>query len=216
MENSIKHLLPSYSNTEPIYTSRLILRPFRWTDIQTLYKLRTAPEVMQWTSQKTIDSSEEQTRRWMSNFIDDDNGDEPVPRRNFNFVVTLHADESNGSTTPELIGVCGLTGLDSLPVSPLPSFGYMFVPEAWGKGYATEAALAFQGEWRRLISLVQQTHSLPAESMVDFYKLRAVTLESNAGSARVLQKCGWAAYEHADVEDEKLVRWILDTSVTNA
>lgn len=152
----------------------------------------------------------------MSNFIDDDNGDEPVPRRNFNFVVTLHADESNGSTTPELIGVCGLTGLDSLPVSPLPSFGYMFVPEAWGKGYATEAALAFQGEWRRLISLVQQTHSLPAESMVDFYKLRAVTLESNAGSARVLQKCGWAAYEHADVEDEKLVRWILDTSVTNA
>lgn len=216
MENSIKHLLPSYSNTEPIYTSRLILRPFRWTDIQTLYKLRTAPEVMQWTSQKTIDSSEEQTRRWMSNFIDDDNGDEPVPRRNFNFVVTLHADESNGSTTPELIGVCGLTGLDSLPVSPLPSFGYMFVPEAWGKGYATEAALAFQGEWRRLISLAQQTHSFPAESMVDFYKLRAVTLESNAGSARVLQKCGWAAYEHADVEDEKLVRWILDTSVTNA
>ncbi|KAJ5721867.1 GNAT domain-containing protein [Penicillium malachiteum] len=206
MELSIQNLLPSYSKTTPIYTTRLILRPFQWTDLESLHKLRTAPEVMQWTSQGTIDSSTQQTRDWMQNFIDD----AEVARQNFNFVVTLRTDNSDDPANSKLIGVCGLVALDSLPVSPLPILGYMFLPEAWGKGYATETVLGFQQEWRRLVDLAQQIHSIPPQLVEELYKIRAITLESNVASAGVLRKCGWAMYEKVDEEDKSLLRWILD------
>ncbi|KAJ6028189.1 GNAT domain-containing protein [Penicillium herquei] len=209
MELSIKNLLPSYSKTTPIYTRRLILRPFQWTDLESLHKLRTEPEVMRWTSQGTIDSSTQQTRDWMQNFI----YDTEAVRRNFNFVVTLRTDNSDDPANSKLIGVCGLVALDSLPVSPLPALGYMFSSEAWGKGYATETVLGFQGEWRRLVDLAQQTHSIPPESVEELYKIRAVTLESNVASAGVLRKCGWTMYEKVEEDDKSLLRWNLDQPV---
>lgn len=221
MEISLHDLLPPYSKTQPIYTSRLILRPFQWTDLESLYRLRTTPEVMQWTRQVQTDSSIQQTREWMQRYIDDTE----TPRRNFNFIVTLRADKDNhpdelqpnsfSDDNSAIIGVCGLTCLDSLPVSPLPSFGYMFLPETWGKGYATEAALGFQKEWKRLIDLGHQTHSIPLGSRQDLYDIRAVTLEANLPSASVLRKCGWSVYEAAEVNGEKLLRWVLDRSVSS-
>ncbi|KAJ5925585.1 GNAT domain-containing protein [Penicillium verhagenii] len=218
MEVTLQDLLPPYSKQQPIQTPRLTLRPFQSTDLQSLYKLRTTPEVMQWTSQVQIDKSPQQTREWMQNFIDETD----IPRRNYNFVVCLradnddnHLDEHSHDSSPQanslLIGVCGLTGLDSLPISPLPSFGYMFLPETWGKGYATEAALGFQQAWMSLISLGLQIHSVPSGLRHDLFNIRAVTLESNLPSAKVLRKCGWRTYETVDEGDKKLLRWILDS-----
>ncbi|KAJ6093394.1 GNAT domain-containing protein [Penicillium sp. IBT 16267x] len=221
MEISLQDLLPPHSQTHQIHTSRLTLRPFQWTDLQSLYKLRTTPEVMQWTSQVQIDSSIQQTREWMQRYIDDIE----TPRRNFNFVVTLRADKDNhpdelspnssSEDNSSIIGVCGLTCLNSLPVSPLPSFGYILSPETWGKGYATEAALGFQQEWKRLIDLGHQTHSIPPGSRQDLYDIRAVTLETNLPSANVLRKCGWSTYEAVEEGGERLLRWILDRSASS-
>ncbi|KAJ5644036.1 GNAT domain-containing protein [Penicillium longicatenatum] len=221
MEISLQDLLPPYSKTQPINTPRLTLRPFQWTDLQSLYKLRTTSEVMQWTSQVHIDSSIQQTREWMQRYIDDTE----IPRRNFNFVITLRADKDNqpdelspnssSEDSSAIIGVCGLTGLDSLPISPLPSFGYMFLPNTWGKGYATEAAVGFQREWKRLIDLGHQTHSIPLGSRQDLYSIRAVTLATNIPSANVLRKCGWRTYEAIEENGEKLLRWVLDTSASS-
>ncbi|KAJ5634816.1 GNAT domain-containing protein [Penicillium herquei] len=208
MELSTQTLLPSWSKTTPIHTTRLIIRPFQWTDLESLHKLRTTPEVMQWTSQGTIDSSIQQTRDWMKLFIDETDS----ARRNFNFVVTLRTDNSDDPANSQLIGVCGLVVLDSLPVSPLPMLGYMFSPETWGKGYATETVLGFQREWRRLVDLAQQTHSIPPESVEEFYQIRAVTLENNVASAGVLRKCGWTMYEKVQEEDKSLLRWSVTCS----
>ncbi|KAJ5727635.1 GNAT domain-containing protein [Penicillium malachiteum] len=208
MELSTQNLLPSWSKTAPIHTARLIVRPFQWTDLESLHKLRTIPKVMQWTIQGTIDSSIQQTRDWMKIFIDETDS----ARRNFNFVVTLRNDNSDDPANCQLIGVCGLVALDSLPVSPLPMLGYMFSPEAWGKGYATETVLGFQREWRRLVDLAQQTHSIPPESVEELYQIRAVTLESNVASAGVLRKCGWTMYEKVEEEDKSLLRWSVTCS----
>ncbi|KAJ5108435.1 GNAT domain-containing protein [Penicillium angulare] len=222
MDISIPDLLPSHLKTQPIYTNRLILRQFQWTDLPNLYKLRTTPEVMQWTSQGGIDTSIEQTREWMQKYIEDtDTTPEKVTRLNFNFIVSLRTDnvekvvdESGNSDSNTFIGVCGLPALDSLPVSPIPSLGYIYLPESWGKGYATEAALGFQAEWRRLIALAHQVYSIPAGSRQDLYKLRAVTDVKNLGSAQVLRKCGWTVYEQVEEDGMLLLRWIIDTSAT--
>ncbi|KAJ5280491.1 GNAT domain-containing protein [Penicillium angulare] len=222
MDISLPDLLPSHQKTQPIYTSRLTLRPFQWTDLPNFYKLRITPEVMQWTSQGGIDTSIEQTREWMQKFIEDtDMTPGEIPRRNFNFVVSLRTDnveksanESENNDSNAFIGVCGLYGLDSLPVSPIPSLGYMYIPESWGKGYATEASLGFQAEWQRLITLGHQVHSIPVGSRQDMYSLRAVTHVKNLASAQILRKCGWTVYEEVEEDGMLLLRWIVDTSAT--
>ncbi|MCS4307379.1 RimJ/RimL family protein N-acetyltransferase [Rheinheimera pacifica] len=54
-------------------------------------------------------------------------------------------------------------------------FGYMFLPEHFGKGYATEALLATK-QFAFSLGLTQ---------------LQATVTEGNTGSCRVLEKCGF-------------------------
>ncbi|PKM20492.1 MAG: GNAT family N-acetyltransferase [Gammaproteobacteria bacterium HGW-Gammaproteobacteria-15] len=54
-------------------------------------------------------------------------------------------------------------------------FGYMFLPEHFGKGYATEALLAAK-QFALSLGITQ---------------LQATVTEGNAGSCRVLEKCGF-------------------------
>ena len=72
----------------------------------------------------------------------------------------------------EPIGAAGLQHLDG---GPEVEVGYRFLEEHWGRGYATESALA---------SLAFGFDELGLERIV------AVALESNIPSRRVLEKCG--------------------------
>jgi RimJ/RimL family protein N-acetyltransferase len=210
MEASIQAVLPPPSQTKPIYTSRLILRPFEQADLPALHELRSDSQVMKWTSQGRVDDSIHETRAWMEPYIYGDDKT-TTPRLNFNFVVTLqtqHLDVILGQANDNpIIGVCGITSLNSLPTSDYPSFGYMFFRKTWGKGYATEAVSGFQGAWLQLITSYRQSRPMAVPFLG---KIRAVTDEKNDASARVLQKCGWKVYELSQDSGSNIVKWIWE------
>ena len=80
-----------------------------------------------------------------------------------------------GMCTVELDGqTIGAAGLQHLEGGPEVEVGYRFLKEHWGRGYATESALA---------SLAFGFEELGLGRIV------AVALESNVASRRVLEKC---------------------------
>ena len=83
----------------------------------------------------------------------------------------LYLVELKESATP--IGICGLLKRDELEDVDI---GFAFLPAYWSKGYAIEAARAVAEYGRGVIGLE---------------KLVAITLPTNQGSIRVLQKLGF-------------------------
>jgi ribosomal-protein-alanine N-acetyltransferase len=87
-----------------------------------------------------------------------------------------HDEHGFGMCTVELAGeTIGAAGLQHLDGGPEIEVGYRFLKEHWGRGYATESALA---------SLAWGFEELGLERIV------AVALETNVASRRVLEKCG--------------------------
>lgn len=212
--SSLLPILPRPSQTPAIHTTRLVLRPFQQDDLPVLQKLRSRPEVMRWAYQGRIDLTEQETRTWMQRFIYENDEKE---RRNYHFVVWRKESgeksppekdkfTGNGSKTLGFIGVLGTVSLDK---PDGPEVGYLFLPEAWGKGYATEALNGFTKAWWDLPS---QTSLSPHSSQSEA-ALFAVTSKSNPGSANVLTKCGWSisgdAVEDIGGRQVELLKWTL-------
>jgi ribosomal-protein-alanine N-acetyltransferase len=70
------------------------------------------------------------------------------------------------------VGLCGLVKRDGLKD---PDLGYAFLAEAWGRGYASEAARACLDHARRTLRLG---------------RIVAITTPGNAASQAVLKKIG--------------------------
>jgi RimJ/RimL family protein N-acetyltransferase len=73
----------------------------------------------------------------------------------------------------EPIGICGVLKRDELPE---PDIGFAFLPRYWSHGYALESA---------------QAVSHYAREMLGLPRLLAITLPSNRGSKRVLERIGF-------------------------
>ncbi len=89
--------------------------------------------------------------------------------RDHGFGMWITAEKRGGA----LVGLAGLVrreGLDS------PDVGYAFMPDAWGKGYASEAAAAVLAHGRGPLGLG---------------KLAAITSPENYASMAVLKKIGF-------------------------
>lgn len=219
--SSILPILPRPSQTTAISTARLLLCPFKADDFSVLHKLRTTPEVMRWTHQGRIDLTEHETRAWMDNFIYEN---DEKKRRNYNFVVWKR--ESAENDTPdnynlegaetEKLSFIGVLGVISLAGLHGPELGYLFLPEAWGKGYATEALNGFTTAWWEL----PLSKSTASNNSQDQGKLFAVTSKLNTGSRKVLGKCGWSitgegTENFGDCQVE-LLKWILKRPLRDA
>ena len=87
------------------------------------------------------------------------------------------------------IGMCGLILRDYLPG---PDLGFAFLPEAEGKGYAYEAAMA----WIPLV-----------KSIFGYETVYAITVPENERSIRLLKKLLFEQQDVIEHEGEKLMVW---------
>lgn len=146
------------SSEHQIQTERLDLRPPRETDAEQIFaRYGQDPAVcryMSWTRHRTIDD----TRAFLERIVKDNR-----EGRSRGFLI--FARESG-----ELLGSVGgaITG-------HLMQFGYCLARDAWGHGYATEAARAF----------VDHAFELPT-----LWRVQAFCDVENRASARVLEKAG--------------------------
>lgn len=154
-----------------IETPQLLLRPFTLDDAEAYWPLVNLPEVLRYTGEEpkpSLDAVREVIRtRPLHDY----------KVRGYGRMACI--EKSSG----RLVGFSGLKFVDDLQETDV---GYRFLPECWGKGYATESGRALMAQVReafgikRIIGLVQ-----PA----------------NIASARVLEKLGLVHERTFDPDD---------------
>lgn len=183
-------------------TARLLLRPFKQSDLTDFHTLRTQIEVMKWTSTAKVDVDQEATQAWMDHYLP------PNDAVTFNFAVEK-------LTAPgKPIGVLGCHHAEP------PEVGYMLSQEAWGHGYATEALQRWLQAWwalpRREVLMEQDDQEAEKSNgnIVVPEVLMADLDGSNVASARILGKCGFRRVSEELIESDgamnKLVVYELE------
>lgn len=141
-------------------TQRLRLRRFTLQDCEFVLRLVNEPSWIQFIGDKNVRSLDD-ARAYI----------ERGPLRMYEACgFGLYLVEGKDSAEP--LGMCGLIkrdGLDGVDI------GFAFVPEAWGHGYAHEAAAAVMEH---------------ARSDLGLKRVLAITLPSNHRSIKLLEKIG--------------------------
>lgn len=142
-----------------IETERLILRTFTEEDTELIYQLNLDPDVTRYTGDTVRDR--EHAAEVLAEII------LPQYRLYNHGRWAVH-------TKPHLVFI-GWCGLKYRPEPDEVDLGYRFVKSAWGKGYATESAMAVLDFGFRQLKLK---------------RIVGRALPDNAASLRVLEKCG--------------------------
>lgn len=144
----------------PLLTERLELRDFREDDVDAVHGWAGDPEVVRFMCWGP--NTPELTREFLQRKFAERTGD---PRRTWDLAVVRR-------DTGRVIGSVGLR-LD--PPRRQAALGYCYAQEAWGQGFATEAA----AEMLRF-----------AFEDLELHRIHAATDTRNGGSIRVLDKIG--------------------------
>ena len=163
-------------------TERLIIRRYQASDIEGVYELRTQPEVMFWTKTGKIDANLETTRT----FVDTKLG--AAAEDIYSCVICL-------ADTGKVIGTGGTHSRRGM--LGWPEMGYLFRKEYWGQGYGTEFVKGFLAAWwtfpRATYEIEVDRSTVPKgtrDGGVVAERLVSIAPERNAGSRRILAKCG--------------------------
>ncbi|KAL2785511.1 GNAT domain-containing protein [Aspergillus keveii] len=175
-------IVPHPSALKPLYTERLILRPLRIDDDEdaaAMFEIRRRQDVIDWMWPFITDKNITATKSWMRGKVfSAPDGAGFVGTRHFCFTIRRRDDPDE-----RILGAVSVNSLD-----PAPSVGYMLHPDAWGKGYATEAVKAILKAW----------WELPRAWEFEDERVFAATKCANVGSLRVLEKVGFKVYEYVE------------------
>jgi RimJ/RimL family protein N-acetyltransferase len=172
------HDAPRFPLQAPIETERLVLRPFTADDAAAWLPLISLPEIVRYTGDTPVRSVEEARELLCSRPLRD--------YALYGFGRLAVIEKASG----RLVGFCGFKYVVELGEIDI---GYRFLPDCWGKGYATESAGALMREGRR-------TH--------DIRRVVGTVHPDNPASGRVLEKLG-LRFERLLEPDEQGVRFLL-------
>lgn len=162
-----------------IETERLLLRTFTVEDAPLIYELNLDPDVTRYTGDPVKDLHHAQL------ILEQTILPQYALYNHGRWAVLVKA-ELNSTAT----GFIGWCGLKNRPERNEVDLGYRFIKNAWGRGYATEAAFA---------CLKYGFENLNMQRVVG----RA--MPQNTASCRVLEKCGMQ-FIGEEVVDEHLAR----------
>lgn len=158
-----------------IQTERLILRAYREEDRRDFAALNGDPQV----------------GAWLGGTLDRTGSDALLDRLNAHIIERgWGAWAVERKADGKLIGMTGLAPVsDALPVGPAIEIEWRFIPDAWGKGYASEAARAVLS-W--------------AFANLDQDEFLAFTADTNLASQGVMRKIGMIADPSRDFDHPNL------------
>ena len=149
----------------PLATARLLLRDFGEEDWPAAHAYRADPEVTRYMLTMAPESLE-QTRAWLRELRQES---QRQPRRRYTLAIVLRADD-------RVIGQISIgPSAEDFPAEGEIGFGYMLHRDAWGQGYASEAA-------RAIVSF--------GFDVLGARQVSAWCFAENRASARVLEKAG--------------------------
>jgi ribosomal-protein-alanine N-acetyltransferase len=161
-----------------IDTERLLLRPFTLADAEAWLPLTSLPEIIRYTGDTPARSVEEAREILRTRPLRD------YSVHGYGRMAVI--EKSSG----RLVGFSGLKYLEDLREADV---GYRFLPDCWGKGYATESARVLMEQGRR-------EHGLT--------RIVGMVHPENPASSRVLEKLG-LRFERLLEPDEEGVRFRL-------
>lgn len=144
-----------------LITARLTLREFVNADASFIVTLLNQPSFLRFIGDKKVRTIEDAHNYIQTGPLNN------YKRHGFGQLLVQLKD----SNTP--IGMCGLLKRDTLEH---PDLGFAFLPEAWGKGYAFEAASAVLEHARDVLKL---------------YRILAITNPDNEASIELLNRLGF-------------------------
>lgn len=170
-------------------TERLILRDWRDEDWPEFFRATNTPAVMRWLGWLDAEKQVAQRRRI-----------ETCAERHGHCFWLVERKADGGHLSGERLGFCGLKRADA-PDSPVEGsfeIGWRLREEAWGHGYAKEAAAA---------SLEAGFGRFGAEEIV------ALTVIQNAASWGLMIRLGMRRREELDFPDDRYPPELRDTIV---
>lgn len=159
-------------------TDRLVLRDWREEDIPRFWELTNTPAVMRFlggvADEKTRNAALQRLEGYRSKF-------------GHTFWI-LERKEDGGHLSGEILGFCGLkrANVEGSPVFGMVEVGWRMREDAWGRGYAKEAATA---------SLDIGFRQFDAEEII------ALTVEGNAASWGLMRRLGMRRRADLDYVD---------------
>lgn len=153
-------------------TPQLLLRPFTIDDAEAYWPLLRLPDVLRYTGETPKTSLDEVRDILLTRPLRD--------YATFGYGRMACIEKSSG----RLVGFSGLKYLDELKETDV---GYRFLPDTWGKGYATESGLALIAEGRKQFGLE---------------RIIGLAEPANGASCRVLEKLGLVFERALDEDDE--------------